>query len=324
MTMRTIVRAVLLAAAVFTWPTAGGWAQSFPTHPVKLIVPFPAGGATDMIARLLSQKLQDIWGQNVIIDYKPGAGTVVGTDVVAKAPPDGYTLGVVITAHVINPSMRPDLPYDTLKDLKHVSMVAVSDLVLVATNSLPVSNLKELIDYAKKNPGKLSYASPGTGTAMHLGGELLKSQTGIDIVHVPYRGGAPAYPDIITGRIQLMFDTLYAMAQNIDTKQVKPIAVMSPTRAATHPNIPTFAETLPGFNVMSITGVVAPGGTPKDIVDKISHDINTALKSADLKQRMAEVGMGPHGTTPEEFEQFVRTEIEKWAKVVKTSGAKLD
>jgi tripartite-type tricarboxylate transporter receptor subunit TctC len=322
--MKKIMAAAAVAVAVVGLSGTAAQAQSYPTHPVKMIVPFPPGGATDMIARLIGQKLQDIWGQNVVLDYKPGAGTVIGTDVVAKAPPDGYTLGMVITAHVINPSMRPDLPYDTLKYLQHVSMVAVSDLVLVATNSLPVENLKDVVEYAKKNPGKLSYASPGTGTAMHLGGELLKSQTGIDIVHVPYRGGAPAYPDIITGRIQLMFDTLYAIAQNIDTKQVKPIAVMSPTRAATHPNIPTFAETLPGFNVVSISGIVAPGGTPKDVVNKISRDINKALQSSDLKQRMSEVGMGPHGTTPEQFEQFVRAEMAKWANVVKTSGAKLD
>lgn len=323
--MKSVKRGAVLGAAFIGLVLGSAvHAQTYPSKPVRMIVPFPAGGATDIIARLISQKLQDIWGQNVVVDYKPGAGTVVGTDIVAKSAPDGYTLGMVITAHVINPSMRPDMPYDTLKDLAHISMVAISDLVFVATNSLEVKNLQQAIDLAKKNPGKFSYASPGTGTAMHLGGELLNTQTGINIVHVPYRGGAPAYPDIITGRVQFMFDTLFAMAQNIDTKQVTPIAVMSPKRAVTHPQIPTFAETLPGFNVVSISGIVAPKATPQDIVNKISADVNKALETSELKQRMADVGMAPNGTTPEQFETFVRTEMEKWAKVVKTSGAKLD
>jgi tripartite-type tricarboxylate transporter receptor subunit TctC len=322
--IRQCFSAAMLGLGLLAAGAAPAAAQGYPNHPVRMVVPFPAGGATDIIARLVSQKLQDIWGQNVIVDYKPGAGTVVGTDAVAKAPADGYTMGMVITAHVINPSMRNDMPYDTIKDLSGVSMVAISDLVLVATNSLEANTLPEVIALAKKNPGKLSYASPGTGTAMHLGGELLKTQTGIDIVHVPYRGGAPAYPDIITGRVQLMFDTLFAIAQNIQTKAVKPIAVMSAKRASTFPEIPTFAETLPGFNVVSISGLVVPSATPRDIVKKISADVNKALESPELKQRMGEVGMAPAGTTPEQFDAFIRSEIDKWAKVVKTSGAKLD
>jgi tripartite-type tricarboxylate transporter receptor subunit TctC len=299
-------------------------AETFPTKPVHLIVPFPPGGATDIIARLVSQKLQEQWGQTVVIDYKPGAGTVVGTDIVAKALPDGYTLGMVITAHVINPSLRLDMPFDTVKDLSGVSMIAISHIVLVATNLLAANTLPELIELAKKNPGTLSYASPGTGTAMHLAGELLKSRAGIDLVHVPYRGGAPAYPDVITGRVQLQFDPLYAAMQNIETHQVKPIAITSPARAAAAPDIPTVAETLPGFNVLSITGIVAPGGTPRDLVHKISADINTALRAPDLRKRMAEVGMEPAGDTPEEFDAFIRSEIAKWAPVVKAAGLKLD
>jgi tripartite-type tricarboxylate transporter receptor subunit TctC len=287
-------------------------------------VPFPPGGATDVIARLVSQKLHEIWGQPVVIEYKPGAGTVVGTDIVAKAPADGYTTGIVITAHVLNPSLRPNLPYDTLKDLAGVSMLSVSHIVIVATNGLEANTVPELIALAKKNPGKLNYASPGTGTAMHLAGELLNTTAGIKIVHVPYRGGAPAYPDIISGRVELQIDPMFGSMPNIEAAKVKPIAITSPQRASTAPNIPTVAETLPGFNVQSIAGLVVPAGTPRDIVNRISAAVNQALRSPDLRERMAALGMEPAPTTPEQFDQLIRSEIDKWSKVVKASGMKLD
>ena len=324
MIRRTLGAALAAAALVVAFAGPAPAADTFPTKPVKLIVPFPPGGATDIVARLLSQRLQEIWGQTVIVDYKPGAGTVVGTDLTAKSPPDGYTLGVVITAHMINPSVRSNMPYDTLKDLSGVSMLAISHIVLVATNSLAASNISELVALAKKQPGALSYATPGTGTAMHLAGEMLKNLAGIDIVHVPYRGGAAAYPDVITGRVQLQFDPLYAMMSNINTHQVKPIAITSPKRADTAPDIPTFAETFPGFSVLSITGVVVPSATPRDLVHKISADINKALQQPELRQRMAENGMEPAGNTPEQFDAFIRSEIEKWAPIVKAANLKLD
>jgi tripartite-type tricarboxylate transporter receptor subunit TctC len=299
-------------------------ADTFPSRPVRLIVPFPPGGATDIVARLLSEKLEGIWHQNVLVDYKPGAGTVIGTDIVAKSAPDGYTLGIVITGYVINPSMREHMPYDTLKDLSGVSMLTVSHILLSATTSLPANNLNELIALAKTEPGKLSYATPGVGTAMHLAGELLKKRAGIDIVHVPYKGGATAYPDLIAGRVQLQFDPLYAMAQIIKSGQAKPIALTSPERAAVMPDVPTFAETLPGFSVLSITGVVVPSATPRPLVHQISTDINTALKNPDLKERMAGVGMEPAGDTPEQFDAYIKAEIEKWAPIVKEAGLKVE
>jgi len=301
-----------------------GAAPSFPTKPVRMIVPFPPGGATDVIARMLSQKLIEIWGHPVVLDYKPGAGTVLGTDAVAKSAPDGYTTGMVITAHVINPSLRSDLPFDTLKDLAGVSLVAVSHIVLVATPSLEANSVAELIELAKRNPGKLAYATPGTGTAMHLAGEMLRTLTGIDIVHVPYKGGAPAYPDVIAGRVPLLFDPMFSSLPNIRSGKVKPLAITSPARMRTAPEIPTVGETIPGFSVMSITGVVVPSGTPREVVAKLSADINRALQTPDLAERMSQVGMEPAGTTPEQFDAFIRAEIEKWAKVVKASGAKLD
>jgi tripartite-type tricarboxylate transporter receptor subunit TctC len=323
MKLRLIGAAVLAGLLGLAAPAARA-ADPFPTRPVHLIVPFPPGGATDIVARLLSEKLQEAWKQNVLVDYKPGAGTIIGTDIVAKSAPDGYTLGIVITGYVINPSMREHMPYDTLKDLSGVSMLTVSHILLSATTALPANTLQEVIALAKKQPGSLSYATPGTGTAMHLAGELLKKRAGIDIVHVPYKGGAAAYPDLIAGRVQLQFDPMYSAMQIIKNHQAKPIAITSPERASVEPDIPTFAETLPGFSVLSITGVVVPSATPRPLVHKISADINAALKSSDLAERMAGVGMEPAGDTPEQFDAFIKAEIEKWAPVVKEAGLKVE
>jgi tripartite-type tricarboxylate transporter receptor subunit TctC len=321
-------RAAVAALAAAGTALAAGAAladpAAFPSKPVRIIVPFPPGGATDIIARLLARQLQEVWGQPAILDYKPGAGTVVGTDYVAKSAPDGYTLGMVITAHVINPSLRKDLPFDTMRDLSGVSMVAVAPLVLVATNSLPADGVPALIALAGRMPGKLSYATPGTGTAMHLAGELMKSVTGIDIVHIPYKGGAAAYPDVIEGRVQLQFDALFASMSNIRSGKVRALAVTGPRRAGAAPEIPAMAETLAGFDVRSISGVIVPAATPRERVHRISADVNRALADPELDRRMLEVGMEPSGSTPEQFDGYIRGEIEKWSRVVQASGAKPD
>ena len=317
MKRRTILKAVSTLAAAPGLVHAQG---AYPARPVKLVVPFGAGGATDIIARLVSQKLSELWNQSVVVDYKPGAGTVVGTDFVAKSPPDGYTLGMVITAHVINPSLRASMPFDTVKDLAGVSLVAISHILLAATPALEANNIRELIALAKKTP--LSYATPGTGTSMHLAGELLKTLAGIDMTHVPYKGGSAAYPDVIAGRVPLLFDPMFASMGHVRAGRMKAIAITSAERAASNPEIGTVAEAVQGFDVKSISGVVAAAATPPVIVRKLSADIGRVLAMADVKSRMAEVGMEPAATTPEAFDAFIRREIERWAPVVRASGAK--
>jgi tripartite-type tricarboxylate transporter receptor subunit TctC len=313
----------LLATAVCAvMPLAASAQAAFPSKPVTLIVPNAPGGAIDILARLLERNLSETWKQPVIVQYKPGAGTVLGTDFVAKSPPDGHTIGLVITGHMINPSLRKNMPFDTLKDLSGVSLLAISPIVLTATSKLPANNVKELIALAKKEP--LSYASPGSGSSMHLGAELLKTTAGIDLLHAPYKGAGGAYPDVIAGRVQLLVDPLFSSMPHIKSGGLKPIAIMSPKRSPIAPEIPTVAETLPGFSVESVFGAVVPSGTPRAVVHKISADMNKALQSAEVKQRMADIGLTPLGNTPEEFDAFIRAEIPKWAKVVKASGATAD
>src|SRR5580765_6948901 len=310
-------RLLLLLVAV-SFPA---FSQPYPARPVRLIVPFPPGGATDIVGRLVAGKMQEVWRQTVVVENKPGAGTVVGTEAVAKAAPDGYTLGVVVTAHVINPSLRTSLPYDTLKDLVPVTQVSAQQLVIAANPSLPANNMAELIALARQRPGELSYATPGSGTAMHLAIELLKTATGINLVHVPYKGGAPAQQDVIGGRVPILLDVLYAVMPLIDAGKIKVIALLGPERVSKYPVV---AETVPGVSAISMVGVVAPAATPSEVVRRISLDVSTAVKSSDLTQRMKQLGMEPVGSTPQEFDALIRAEMEKWAKVVKASGAKAD
>ncbi|MFM9969703.1 MAG: tripartite tricarboxylate transporter substrate binding protein [Burkholderiales bacterium] len=302
----------------------GSFAQPFPSKPVRLVVPNAPGGGTDILARLLAQKLQEIWNQSVIVEYKPGAGTVTGTEFVGRAAPDGLTLLMSVSSHMINPSLRNNLPYDTLRDFSAVSITAIAHTVITATPSLPINTLSDLISLAKKQPGALGYATAGAGSGLHMTGELLKMTTGIDIVHVPYKGSGPAFPDVIAGRVQLMIDPLFSALPYIKAGKLKPIAIASRTRAANTPDIPTIAETLPGFVVTSTNGIIAPSATPRPVIAKISSDLAVAVRYPDIRARMAEIGLEPVGSTPEEFDALIRSEIERWAKVVKFSGAKAE
>jgi len=318
--MRNLIRCLALATLL---PLAAA-GQQFPNKAVRLMVPFPPGGATDIIGRLVSAKMQDVWGQPVVVENKPGAGTVVGTEYVAKSAPDGYTLGMVVTAYVINPSLRADLPYNTLKDLAGVTQVSVQHLVMAANPSFPANNIAELIALAKKEPGKLAYATPGSGTAMHLSVELLKTSSGIDLVHVPYKGGAPAQQDVMAGRVPILMDVLYAVQPLIKSGRIKVLALLSPQRAPESPEDPVVSESVPGVSALSLVGIVAPAATPRELVNRISGDIARQVKSSDLTERMKQQGMEPIGSSPEQFDALIRAEMEKWAKVVKQSGAKVD
>jgi tripartite-type tricarboxylate transporter receptor subunit TctC len=316
-------RTLLAAAALAT--SLGAYAQApFPSKPVTLVVPNAPGGAIDILARLLEKQLGETWKQPVVVVYKAGAGTVIGTDFVAKATPDGHTIGLVVTSHVINPSLRKNLPFDTLKDLSGVTMLATSPVVISAAPGLPANDLKELVALAKKQPGKLTYASPGSGSSMHLAGELLKTTAGIDMLHAPYKGSGGAYPDVFAGRVDLLIDPLFSSLPHIKAGKMRAIAVLSPKRSAIAPDIPAAVETLPGVSVESVFGAVVASGTPRDAVKKLSADIGQALQTPEIRTRMAEIGLTPADTTPEAFDAFIRTEIDKWAKVVKASGATAD
>ncbi len=304
-------RFVLCCLLAVSFSAAG---QSFPSRPVRLIVPFPPGGATDIVGRMVAAKMQEVWGQPVLVENRPGAGTVVGTDAVAKS---------AVTAHVINPSLRPSMPFDTLKDLAAVTQVSAQHLVMAVHPSVEAGSVAELIALAKKNPGTLAYATPGSGTAMHLSVELLKTKTGVDVVHVPYKGGAPAQQDVMGGRVPILMDVLYAVQPLLDSGKLRALALMSPQRPAGS-RYPVVAETVPGVSAVSIVGIVAPAAVPRDLIRKISLDIAKAVKSSDLTDRMKQMGMEPIGSTPEEFEAYIRAEIDKWAPVVKASGAKVD
>ena len=301
-------------------------AQSYPDKPIKLVVPFAPAGATDVLARIVGQKLSELEKQPVIVDNRAGAGGNIGSDAVAKAAPDGYTLlmGAVGT-HAINVSLYKKMPYDPVKDFIPVVLVATVPNVLVVPASLPVNSVKELIAYGKANPGKLNFGSSGNGTSIHLSGELFKSMTGVDMQHVPYKGSGPATVDLLSGQVQMMFDNLPSAMPNIKSGKLKALAVTSAKRSPSLPDVPTIAEAgVPGYEAPSWFGILVPKGTPPEIVAKLNTDINKILAMPDTKKKFLEQGAEPAGGTPEQFAALINSEIPKWAKVVKASGAQID
>ena len=293
----------------------------FPNGPVKIVVPFPPGGPTDTLVRIIQQNLQKIWdGNPVIVENKPGGDTIIGTDYVAKAAPDGHTLGVVVTAHTINPFLREKMPYDTTRDLAGVTQLVNTPLALVTYTGAPFNTLPELIAYSKKNPGKLTYATPGSGTSTHLAGELFKQAAGADIMHVPYKGSSPAQVDLVAGRVDLMFDVFSSTLPFIQNGKLKVLGLSLDHRLPNYEKYPAIAETLPGFNVSSIIGVVAPAATPKPLLARIQADIAKAMNTPDVKERLATFAMEPVASTPEQFDRLIQSELKRWGKIVKDNN----
>ena len=300
-------------------------AQAWPSRPIRLIVPYTPGGFTDVTARLVAQKLQERLGQTVAIDNKPGANSIIGVDLIAKAPPDGHTFGVVIAAYAANTTLYPKLPYDPKKDLVAVSLIGVAPLMAAVNNDAPFKTAAELVAYAKRNPGKVSFGSSGNGSAAHLTTELLKAQTGTYMVHIPYRGAAPALTDLMGGQIQLFFDAASGLINPGKTGRVRVIGVSSDRRLPAAPDVPTFIEQgLAGFTGSTWAGVLAPAGTPREIVKRVADEVAAIVRLDDVKARLEGMGTIPVGSTPEAFESFIAGETEKWGKVIRNAKVSVE
>ena len=320
MKIRTFLALALLAFASLAR------ADDYPAKPIRFVVPYPAGGPLDTVARLLGQKVSESMKQPVIVDNRPGAGGNIGADFVAKAAPDGYTIlmGAVAT-HAINPTLYGHIPYDPVADFMPITQVASTPNVLVVNPSLPAKSVREFIAYAKANPGKLNFGSGSTGSAGHLAGELFKTMAGVAMTHVPYKGAGPAMQDLVAGQIQLMFDNLASSFGQIRAGKVRALAVTTAKRTSLAPDLPTIAESgLPGFDINTWFGVFAPAKTPQPIVDRLHAELTRALAMPDVRQKMVDLGAEPVGSTPAEFAAYIRSERDKYARVIKASGAKVD
>ena len=317
-----VAAALTLACSAVTGLLPGvALAQTWPAKPVRLVVPFAPGGNTDIIARVIAPRMAESLGQQVLIDNRGGAGGVIGSDVVARAAPDGYTLLMVSASHVINPAMVKKLPFDAVKDFQPISLVADVPTALIVHPSLPVRNVKELIALGRKRPDQVNYSTAGRGTVGHLSGELLNSAAKVRFVHIPYKGAGPALMDLIAGQVEFQFASLPAVIQFVRSGKVRLIAQAGVKRSSAAPDVPTMEESgLPGFVVSSGFGILGPAGTPRLIVDRVHASIRAALGSADVKKVFADQGADPVGSTPEEYEAFNRSEIARWQKVAREAN----
>ena len=319
------MKRLLLCALALLLAPALVQAQAWPTKPVKLVVPFPAGGGTDAFARPLAAYLSQQMGQQFFIDNRGGAGGTIGADIVAKSPPDGYTFLVGAVHHTIAVSVYASLPYSLEKDLMPVTLVAIVPNVVVLNPKVPINSITELIAYAKANPNKLNYASAGNGTSHHLAPELFKSMTGVQLNHVPYKGAGPAMQDLVAGQVDLMFDGMGSSAPQIRGGKLKPLAVTTATRSPAFPDVPTMREAgVPGYEVTTWYALWAPAGTPVDIVNKLQQEVAKAMARQEVKDIWAAQGAGLGGNTPDQFGAFVKVEIVKWAKVAKDANIRID
>ncbi len=313
------------AAALAAFATAAVAQTSYPNRSIRFIVPYPPGGPTDLMARSLSGRLSEALGQTVVVDNRAGAGGNVGAEAAAKSPPDGYTLLMgAISTHSINVSLYSKLAFDPVKDFAPVTQASIIPLVINAHPSLPVANVKELVAFAKKHPGQLSYGSSGNGGGTHLAGELFKTMTGTDLIHVPYKGLNPATIDVIGGSIPLVFNDLTTAIQPYKAGRIKILGVSTAKRVPQIPEVATIAETVPGYEAYTWFGVLVPAGTPQPVVERLSRECMKILQSDEIRKRFAEVGAEPVGGTPQQFADFMAAETIKWAKVIKASGARID
>ena len=320
-------RALVACFVAFAAGAAGAaLAQDYPGKPIRMVVPFPPGGFSDVFGRIIGGKMHESWGQQVIVDNRPGAGGNIGADIVAKSPPDGYTLVMgTIGTHAINVTLFRKLPYDPIRDFAAVAFVVGADGLLVVHPSLPVKSTKELIALARARPGALTYASAGAGTTSHLAGELFKNMTKTDITHVPYKGNVPAITDLMSGQTTMLFATLPTVLPQVQAGRLRPLAVLGSTRSAALPDMPTLSEAgLKGFEVSNWTGVYAPAGTPAAIVGKLNAEIVRIMRLPDVQERLPKQGLTFVPTTPQQYADFTRSERDKWGALVKAVGARAD
>ncbi|MGH8668056.1 MAG: tripartite tricarboxylate transporter substrate binding protein [Burkholderiales bacterium] len=315
---------VVVAFAVAALSGAA-WSQSYPAKPVKIVVPYGVGGSADVYARYLGAKLQDSMGQTFIIENRPGAGSIVGTDVVAKSDPDGYTLLMMSNTHTVNETLVPKKPFELMRDFAPITAVSYSDLLMVVHPSVQAGSLKEFIALAKSRPGALNYASSGNGTPYHMAAELFKAMAGVRIVHIPHKGSDQARASVLGGQVQMMFDAVPTMAANARAGKVKALATSGKKRSSVTPDVPTLAEAgVPGYDSGIWLGLMAPAKTPRPVLEKLNAEVNKLLSSAEVKETLAKQGTTTMGMSIAQFDEFLRDEIVKWAKVVKLAGAKVD
>jgi len=322
--MRDFVAVVIFAGALVL-AAGSAFSQAYPQKAIRLVVGFPPGGATDIVARLVGQKLSVSLGQAVVIDNRPGANSNIGAELAARAAADGYTLFMCTIANAINYSLYSNLPFDMIKDFVPVAQTASILSFLVVHPSLPVKSVKELIELAKSKPGELNYASSGIGGSPHLAAEMFKTMAGVNMVHIPYKGTGPELTDLLAGVVRIAFETTPAVLPHVKAGKLRALAVNSLKRTPLLPDLPTMSEAgLSGFEVTSWNGVLAPAGTPKEIVTRLNNEIVKALKMPDVHEKLSGLGADPVGNTPEQFAAFIQAEIKKWAKVIKESGARVD
>lgn len=313
----------LFVAIALTLPVTAA-AQTYPAKTVRMIVGFPPGGPTDVLARIVAQKLGEAWGQQVVVDNRAGASGMIGAELTARAAPDGYTLLMVPVTYAVAPSLFSKMAYDTERDLATVAQVAASPFILVVHPTLPVKTVKDLAALGRSRPGQLNYASASTGGMPHLAGELFNTMTGAKLVHIPYKGAAPATTDLLAGQVQLMFNNMLSAMPQVKAGRLRAVAVTSSKRSSAAPELPTIAETVPGYEASGWYGVLAPAAMPRELINRVNGEVNRIMKLPDVTQRLAGDGVEAVGITPEQFGAYLRAEVTKWNKVVKAAGIKAD